>query len=216
MSKQKTLEHKPLKDSLLKGSLAGQLQESIESIVKSLPKGEHLTAYQVYKRAEELGIKVSLSTVYRTLNNLNSAGNVSTVAGEHGKRYEAREIGDDHDHLICLKCGLTVEFADDLLKGFGKAVAKRKGFDHKSSRFDIFGFCSECKLKREDLKIEKAILLLDDSATNIESLSQNIEQASYAFENGKTQKGLDHIQQTLDNLASTTQALKTILSTFNE
>ena len=45
----------------------GQSQESISTIVKSFPKGTHVTAAEVYERAIEMGYELSLSTVYRNL-----------------------------------------------------------------------------------------------------------------------------------------------------
>ncbi len=98
----------------------GQSQESISTIVKSFPKGTHVTAAEVYERALEMGYELSLSTVYRNLHRLKADGNVNTVSGDRGMRYEPSEEGPDHDHLICLGCGLTIEFIDDLIRGFGK------------------------------------------------------------------------------------------------
>src|ERR1700691_5620377 len=98
----------------------------------------HLTAPEVYQRTKEMGLEISLSTIYRSLHKLKVHGNVSTVTGERGLRYETTEAGPDHDHLICLGCGLTIEFTDELIRGFGKSLVERKGFEHKSSRFDIF------------------------------------------------------------------------------
>lgn len=134
-----------------------QVQEAIGEIIRDIPRGVHLTAPEVYRRARELGLTVSLSTVYRTLGVMQADGDVSTLSGEHGRRYEARDIDHDHDHLICLKCGLTVEFSDDLIRGFGKAVAERKGYEHSTSRFDILGICAQCKAKDEDHKLASCI-----------------------------------------------------------
>ena len=106
----------------------GETQQIIAEIVKNLPKGEHLTAPEVYERTKDFGVDISLSTVYRALHRLKSHGNVSTVSGERGLRYETAEEGGDHDHLICLGCGTTIEFVDELIRGFGKSVAERKGF----------------------------------------------------------------------------------------
>jgi Fur family ferric uptake transcriptional regulator len=90
-----------------KSARSGDTQSAIASIVKGLPKGTHLTAGEVYEKAKELGLDVSLSTVYRTLHRLKTHGDVSTVSGERGVRYEIHEEGENHDHLICLGCGLT-------------------------------------------------------------------------------------------------------------
>jgi len=127
----------------------GETQQAIASIVKNLPKGTHLTAPEVYEKAKELGLNISLSTVYRTLHRLKIVGNVMTVTGDRGLRYETKEEGPEHDHLICIGCGLTVEFIDELIRDFGKNVAQRKGFIHASSRFDILGYCANCRSKNE-------------------------------------------------------------------
>jgi Fur family transcriptional regulator, ferric uptake regulator len=160
----------------------GQLHDAITALVKDLPRGTHLTAPEVYRRAKEQGLQVSLSTVYRTLNLLQADGNVTMLLGEHGRRFEARDSEHDHDHLICLKCGLTIEFTDDLIKGFGKMVAERKGYEHRSSRFDILGICGDCKLKDEDHKItmavtasENVIALTEEAVVNLESALQSLQ-----------------------------------------
>ena len=120
-------------------------QAAIADIIRSIPRGDHLTAPEVFEKAKAQGLRVSLSTIYRTLNRLKAEGDVITVSGDRGLRYEAAEEGPAHDHLICLGCGLTIEFFDELIRGFGKTVAQRKGFDHTTSRFDILGYCENCK-----------------------------------------------------------------------
>ncbi len=162
-----------------------QLQEAIEAIVKELPRGTHLTAPEVYRRARDQGLQVSLSTVYRTLNLLQAHGNVSTVSGDHGRRYESRDLDHDHDHLICLKCGLTIEFTDELIRGFGRAVAERKGYEHATSRFDILGICSICKAQDEDHKISTAITALENSLESLVEAAEKVKTAVALLETRK-------------------------------
>lgn len=155
-----------------------ELQEAIAGIIRSIPRGVHLTAGEVYRRARESGLTVSLSTIYRVLAGLQADGNVTTVAGEHGRRYEARDAEHDHDHLMCVKCGLTIEFEDELIKGFGKSLAQRKGYIHQNSRFDIFGICSDCKSKDEDHKISQS---LQSAMTAVELSGHAIEKLQQAL-----------------------------------
>jgi Fur family ferric uptake transcriptional regulator len=185
-----------------------QLQEAIGEIIRDLPRGVHLTAPEVYRRARELGLQVSLSTVYRTLGLMQADGNVSTVSGDHGRRYEARDSDHDHDHLICLKCGLTIEFEDELIRGFGKAVAERKGYEHTSSRFDILGICFDCKAKDEDHKISTAITALENAAELTDSLAGKISAAVALLESRKTVKALESIQTLLDAAKQTLAELE--------
>lgn len=131
-------------------------QAAIAEIIKSIPRGDHLTAPEVFEMAKARGLSLSLSTVYRTLGKLKAEGDVITVSGDRGLRYEAAEEGPAHDHLICLGCGLTIEFYDDLIRGFGKNVAQRKGFEHTASRFDILGYCENCKASDEGRRLVSA------------------------------------------------------------
>lgn len=160
-------------------------QEAIEEIVKAIPRGDHLTAPEVYELALERGLKVSLSTIYRTLNRLKAHGNVITVSGDRGLRYEAAEEGPAHDHLICLACGLTIEFYDELIRGFGKTVAQRKGFDHTTSRFDILGYCQNCRAKDETHKID---LVQDAVSVAIERTEEALGQMRMALEQLRSRK----------------------------
>src|SRR5262250_3977886 len=71
----------------------GHVQQAIAELVRDIPRGTHLTAPEVYRRAREIGLQVSLSTVYRTLHTLQAHGNVTTVSGDRGLRYEAAGSG---------------------------------------------------------------------------------------------------------------------------
>ncbi|HEY9868400.1 MAG TPA: transcriptional repressor [Candidatus Obscuribacterales bacterium] len=181
-------------------------QQSIADLVSSIPRGTHLTAPEVYRRARDLGLQVSLSTVYRTLHLLQAHGNVSTVSGDRGLRYEAAGSGEDHDHLICVKCGLTIEFFDELIRGFGKSVAQRKGFEHKSSRFDILGLCAECRAKDEDHRIEQAVSQLEESIASLEEVIESLKRAGALYQSRRTAKAGELVQSAARRLAEAVTA----------
>lgn len=182
---------------------AGDTQEAIASIVRELPKGTHLTAPEVFERAKALGLDISLSTVYRTLNRLKAVGNVMTVAGERGLRYETAGAGPEHDHLICLGCGLTIEFVDDMIRGFGKTVAQRKGYEHKSSRFDILGYCQDCKTKDEAHRLERAFQYLDTALTRLVEASGLIQQTLESAKHGKQLKAIRSAEASVEQIKAT-------------
>ena len=175
-------------------------QDSLESFIKGLPRGIHLTAPEVYKHARDQGLKVSLSTVYRTLNNLSMQGQVQAMTGEHGRRYEAAEPGHDHDHLICVKCGLTIEFEDDLIRGFGKTVADRKGYEYRHSRFDILGLCQGCKSQGDDHRFEMATLSVEQLITLCESATADLEIALEQLQSRKLPRAKELLESILPTL----------------
>lgn len=159
-----------------------------------------MTATQVFEKAQEEGLDVSLSTIYRNLHRLKAHGNVSTVSGDRGLRYEAAEEGPDHDHLICLGCGLTIEFVDDLIRGFGKSVAQRKGFEHKSSRFDILGFCGQCRAKDDGYLMRQSVETLMSAIENLEESVANLRHAVELIELRKQNKALTIVNVSLSGL----------------
>lgn len=189
-----------------------QLQDAIAALVRDIPRGVHLTAPEVYRRARDSGLEVSLSTVYRTLNQLQAHGDVTAVSGDHGRRYEAREDGHDHDHLICLKCGLTVEFADDLIRGFGKAVAERKGYDHHSSRFDIYGICGACRSKDEDHRAEILIKSVTESIEVLEGIVEELRTAVSVLESRKISKGKELLTAVISALHERVEDLESAVA----
>jgi Fur family ferric uptake transcriptional regulator len=179
----------------------GQSQESIATIVKSFPKGTHVTAAEVYERAIEMGYELSLSTVYRNLHRLKADGNVNTVSGDRGMRYEPAEEGPDHDHLICLGCGLTIEFIDDLIRGFGKSVAQRKGFDHRSSRFDILGYCGDCRAKDETYRLKQVVELIMNSESLLEDSLTSLRQSVDLIDSRKSSRAHQQMEATVIRLS---------------
>jgi Fur family ferric uptake transcriptional regulator len=186
--------------SLRRAPKYGETQLIIAEIVKNLPKGTHLTAPEVYERTKDFGVEISLSTVYRALHRLKSHGNVSTVSGERGLRYETVEEGGDHDHLICLGCGMTIEFVDELIRGFGKGVAERKGFEHSWSRFDILGYCSECSAHNSGNRIQQSIDYLRSALDALADGSEHLRNAIELQEFKKIAKSFTLVQSATEKL----------------
>ena len=188
-----------------------QVQESLEALIRGLPRGAHLTAPEVYRQAKEKGLRVSLSSVYRTLNNLSLLGQVQTFGSEQGRRYEAAAGAQDHDHLICVKCGWTKEFEDKLIGGFGKTVAERKGYAYLHSRFDILGVCQPCRVKGDDRRIKESLLAIEKSLTACRGAGRELEQAMTQMQSGKLVRGREHMEAVLPLLQDACRELERCL-----
>lgn len=192
----------------------GQARKFIAELIQGLPQGQHITAGEVYSRVQEAGLNLSLSTVYRTLGSLKADGVVQALSGEHGSRYEAHDEDNDHDHLICLSCGFTVEFVDDLLKGFGQVLARRNGYEFKRSRFDLYGLCQDCQSKSEEFKIRQALTTLQTAEDQLASIGSVLRSASSAFENRKTERALESTEQVVRSLEQLQNMLSSCLAKF--
>jgi Fe2+ or Zn2+ uptake regulation protein len=97
------------------------------------------TAEELWVSAREVGPRVSLATVYRTLALLEQAGRVRRL--EAG-RFIRCEPGHHH-HLVCLKCG-GVEDTDLCAAPASAEVERRHGFVVQRHEADLYGLCERC------------------------------------------------------------------------
>ena len=104
----------------------------------------HLTAEEVLERARERLPEVSLATVYNTLNELVSMGEVKQVdAGGGPTRYDPN-TEDGHHHLVCLKCGDLRDVHPQGLDALELARSQRFGYRLVNREVLFQGYCSDC------------------------------------------------------------------------
>ena len=106
---------------------------------------KHLSAEAVWTALREDNKQASLATVYRVLTQLEGAGLL------HRHSFESNtavfELADDehHDHMVCTKCGLVVEFKDDVIEKRQYEIAQQHGFDVGAHTHIVYGLCSKCR-----------------------------------------------------------------------
>lgn len=108
--------------------------------------GEHLTAEELHHRAREVDPAIGAATVYRTLNLLVESGVAQRIRfGSGSAAFEPTLNRAHHDHLICLVCGLVVEFEDAAIERRQRAIAQQHGFLLRHHRLEMFGICTRCQ-----------------------------------------------------------------------
>ncbi len=120
-----------------------------EAVLGALLSGKgHLSAEEVYRKAEKNCPGIGLATVYRALKLLRAEGEILEFTPADGvARYEAAGR-DHHDHLICLACGSFIEASDPALERLQDRLAARHGFSPSSHRLVIYGTCAACSGKK--------------------------------------------------------------------
>ncbi len=109
----------------------------------------HLDADEIYRRAREKHSRLSLSTVYRTLQTLKKLGLVEELHfDEEHHHYEVKPAAEHH-HLICLGCGKVVEFKCPLSQEMKDGVSREKNFEVTEVEVQMRGYCSKCRQQRE-------------------------------------------------------------------
>lgn len=121
-------------------------REMILEFFKNLPDGDHLSAEELHAELGKKGIKVSLATLYRSLKFLVEHGFLRELDfAETHKHYEFTSPDSHHHHLICNKCGLTIEFEDEKIPELAKKIDNQYNFRVTDYQFKIFGICSDCQ-----------------------------------------------------------------------
>lgn len=100
---------------------------------------DHPDVEELYRRASAIDPRISLSTVYRTLNLFEEAGLVTKHDFRDGRaRFEL--IPDEHhDHLIDFRTGAVVEFHSDEIEALQREVARKLGYKLVDHRLELYG-----------------------------------------------------------------------------
>ncbi len=100
---------------------------------------DHPDVEELYRRAQAVDPHISIATVYRTVRLFEEAGIIARHDFRDGRsRYEeAPDI--HHDHLIDMKSGKVIEFADSEIEALQAAIARRLGYTLIDHRLELYG-----------------------------------------------------------------------------
>jgi Fur family ferric uptake transcriptional regulator len=99
---------------------------------------DHPDVEELYRRASARDARISLSTVYRTLNLFEESGLVTKHDFKDGRaRFEP--IPDEHhDHLIDIRTGKVIEFRNEEIEAIQELIAKRLGYKLVDHRLELY------------------------------------------------------------------------------
>ena len=106
---------------------------------------DHVSIDELLARIRKRNKKVGYATVYRTLKLLVDSGIANQRQfGDGQARFEV--AGEHHDHLICSKCGLILEFEDEEIERLQDRIAERLGgFKVIRHRHELYGLCGKAR-----------------------------------------------------------------------
>lgn len=108
----------------------------------------HISASELYKKVSEKFQNIGFATVYRTLKVLKKSGIVEEKKFDGGaSRFEKSGRKKHHDHFICEKCGMIIEFFSPELEKLQEEISKKYKFTISRHNLDIYGICEKCKKK---------------------------------------------------------------------
>ena len=118
-----------------------------EVVLKTLyEKNEHFTPEDLYifLKNSYPELNIGIATVYRTLNLLEESNMVTSLSfGVAGKKFELANK-PHHDHMICKRCGLIIEFENDKIEQLQLEIARTHHFRLTSHLMQLQGICEKC------------------------------------------------------------------------
>lgn len=111
--------------------------------------GEHFSAEDVYSRLSSQGNEMGIATVYRILMQFADAGLLRKSNFDGEKAWFELEDGQHHDHLLCVECGVVVEFFNSSIEEQQRAVAQSHGFQLLEHNMVLYGLCGRCQSKQK-------------------------------------------------------------------
>ncbi len=119
----------------------------------------HVSVDDIDQQLRGGGDQIGKATIYRTLDLLVRSRLVEEHDfGEGFKRYEHRlSQRPVHEHLICLECGIVLEFESRELYSVENRVRREHGFVPLRHRLEIYGLCQACDEAGVELPTEGLI-----------------------------------------------------------
>jgi len=103
----------------------------------------HPGAMDILQRVRKKAPRISMSTVYYTLDMLKKEGLIRELEFyDRDNRYDINV--SNHVNLVCTRCGKIEDFHEKLAVP-AKRVEGKTGFRIQEMRFEYYGYCKECK-----------------------------------------------------------------------
>ena len=99
---------------------------------------DHPDVEELYNRASAIDPRISLSTVYRTVNLFEEAGLVTKHDFKDGRARFEPLSDEHHDHLIDIRSGKVIEFQSSEIEALQEEIAKKLGYRLVDHRLELY------------------------------------------------------------------------------
>jgi Fur family transcriptional regulator, ferric uptake regulator len=104
---------------------------------------EHHTAEDLAAEVQLQAPDISLSTIYRNLDELERLGVIIHAHLGHGPA-TYHLVSSSHGHFVCEECGKMIEAPDALFGSLAEAARAQFGFTIDPHHFAMLGRCADC------------------------------------------------------------------------
>jgi Fur family ferric uptake transcriptional regulator len=114
-------------------------------------EARRVTAEEIANVLRQRGLNVSLTTVYRTLAVLVEHRLARAHRSGKGQgRFEPADPGRRRGHLVCTRCRVAVDLADEIGNALELQIARRHGFHVRAHEIKVRGVCAKCAREAAD------------------------------------------------------------------
>jgi Fur family ferric uptake transcriptional regulator len=99
---------------------------------------DHPDVVELHRRAAEVDSRISLSTVYRTVKLLETAGIIERLDFRDSRARYEQAAREHHDHLINLETGDVIEFRSEEIEALQTEIARRLGYRLVDHRLELY------------------------------------------------------------------------------
>jgi Fur family ferric uptake transcriptional regulator len=115
----------------------------------------HLSADELYVMVKKKLPNISISTIYRNLEELSKQGLIRKISPQSTQKIFDANI-QPHFHIRCVKCGRIDDIPASMVQKIMSAVSesmpvvkKVTGYEVIGYHLEFFGVCSDCQQKEE-------------------------------------------------------------------
>jgi len=114
----------------------------LESFLEST---SHYSTEDLYLKLRAEHPKIGYATVHRTLKLFAECGIAAERHfGDGQTRFEPVHGEEHHDHLVCTRCGVIIEFEEPQIEKLQESVAAAHNFTIENHRLELYGLCAAC------------------------------------------------------------------------
>lgn len=106
------------------------------------------SAQELHARLRASGEQIGLATVYAQLRALAGTGEIDSVRGTSGETlYRRCGSPRHHHHIVCRRCGATVELDAPELESLARRLGEEHGYAELDHVVEITGLCPGCAVE---------------------------------------------------------------------